>query len=157
MSLMPSSLITKQANPGKTMFPNLARHRDDTSCYAEVDAQVKSELEQAGIKAVGPHEWLRENKEVPAAYIGELCMWGFKRAWYYWVAEGPGIPPDKAQEFWEEWGTQVRTEGHGGCPSPLEYRQGFAVSMYHIDTLEGLVAFADLLRSIYVGGENAES
>jgi len=88
--------------------------------------------------------------EVQSAYLGSHCRWIFKRAWYYWVAEGPGIPPDKAQDFHNQWGTQVRVEGHCGCPSPLEYNQGFAIGYYHIDTQEGLNAFAKLLKSIYI-------
>lgn len=150
MSLNPSNLMAARDNPGKTMFPNLARRRGDTASYAEVDEQAQRELTTAGILAVGPHEWLRENSEVPAAYIGELCMWSFHRAWYYWIAKGPGIPSDKAEEFHQTWGTQVRVDGHCGCPSPLEWCHGFAVGHYHIDTQEGLTAFAELLRNIYV-------
>lgn len=131
------------------MFPNLAGGEPQ-----KVDAQVCKELTEAGVKATGPHEWLRKGKEVPAAYIGELCLWRFDRAWYYWIASGPGIPPDKAQEFHLKWGTSVRVEGHCGCPSPLEWRRGFAVGSYHIDSQDGLNAFAELLRSIYIPEED---
>ena len=138
----PSNMIAARTNPDKTMFLNLAGGE-----HNRVDEQVKKELTEAGIKAAHG-EWLRE-REVPAAYMGELCMWGFKRAWYYWVATGPGIPPIDAELFHKTWGTQVRVEGHCGCPSPLEYNKGFAVSSYHIDTQEGLNAFAEMLKSIY--------
>jgi hypothetical protein len=151
MSLNPSNAIAARANPGKTMFPNLARHphaSDEVKQF--VDENVVAELTAAGIKPEGPAEWLRDNKEVPAAYIGSLCMWSFHRAWYYWIANGPGIPADRAEEFHKTWGTQCRVDGHCGCPSPLEWRHGFAVGMYHIDTQEGLNAFAQLLKSIYV-------
>lgn len=162
MSLNPSNAIAARANPGRTMFPNLARRREQpettktldewTAACRLVDEQVKKELEAAGIKAAHG-EWLRDNREVPAAYLGALCCWGFRRAWYYWVATGPGVPPDKAEAFHKDWGTQVRVDGHCGCPSPAEWFNGFAVGHYHIDTQEGLNAFAALLRSIYTGNE----
>lgn len=163
MSLSPSNWMAAQANPGKTKFPNLARRRPDLetvtpaeiggwACVCgEVDAQVLKELKEAGITPEGPAEFLRTMREVPAAYVGNHCRWGFRRAWYYWVAEGPGVPADKAEEFHKVWGTQVRVDGHCGCPSPLEWHHGFAVGMYHIDTPAGLAAFASLLRSIYRG------
>ena len=116
------------------------------------DSVVKSELEAAGIKVAGPHEFLRRH-EIYTAYIGDMCGWGFHRAWYYWVAEGPGIPPDLAQKFHKTWGKEVRVDGHCGCPSPREWFKGFAVGHYHIDTAEGLKAFADLLKEIYVETE----
>ena len=151
MSLNPSSRMAAQTNPGKKIFPNLARKQEDTASWAEVDAAVLHELQCAGIKAEGPHEFLRKpNGEVPTAYIGSHCLWSFRRAWYYWIASGPGIPPDKAEEFHKTWGQQVRVEGHCGCPSPLEWRHGFAIGSYHIDTLDGLCAFVKLLKSIYV-------
>lgn len=126
---------------------------DWTCVCEEVDAIALAELQQAGIKASGPHEWLRTKGEVPFAYVGDLGKWGFQRFWAYWVAEGPGVPPDKAEEFHKAWGQQVRVEGHCGCPSPLEWNRGFAVGSYHIDTQEGLNAFAELLRSIYIPTE----
>lgn len=157
MSLNPSNKIAAETNPGKTMFPNLARSRDATDeAKRLVDETVHAELTAAGIKAEGPHEFLRDNREVPAAYMGSLCLWGFRRAWYYWVATGPGVPADRAEEFHKTWGTQCRVDGHCGCPSPLESKHGFAIGMYHIDTQEGLNAFAELLKSIYVEPEKAE-
>lgn len=149
MSLNPSDMIAEAMNPGRKMFPNLAKHREDVDSFAEVDQQVKAELIEAGIKANGPHEFLRKRGEVPTAYLGELCRWGFARSWHYWVATGPGIPTDKVEEFHSLWGRQCRVDGHCGCPSPLEWFEGFAVGHYHIDTQEGLNAFAALLRSIH--------
>lgn len=132
-----------------TKLPNLARRPEDKSSWAFVDNQACNELIVAGINRVGPHNWLRYRGEVPFAYIGELCKWSFERYWYYWVAKGPGIPPDIAEEFHKTWGQQVRVDGHCGCPSPLEWCEGFAVGCYHIDNLDGLTAFAELLRSIH--------
>jgi hypothetical protein len=150
VSLNPSNLIAERDNPGRTVFRNMACSPLPDN-FVSVDRAVVAELTEAGIKPAGPHEWLRRNREVPAGYMGELCGWQFQRAWYYWIATGPGVPPDRAEEFHREWGTQVRVDGHCGCPSPLEWCHGFAVGCYHIDTAEGLRAFADLLRSIYKG------
>ncbi len=88
--------------------------------------------------------------EVPTKIMGVCESWRFRRAWYYWVADGPGIPPQRAEEFHKKWGQEVRVSGHCGCPSPLEYYKGFAVGSYHIDTQEGLKAFANLLKSIAI-------
>jgi hypothetical protein len=154
MALNPSNLIAKNDNPDKTVFPNLARHLPDDPAerqriFDEVDAACKAELEQAGIK-IESHEFLRTQRtEVPTQHIGTLCQWSFRRAWYYWVAVGPGIPCDLATEFHETWGTQCRVDGHCGCPSPREMCHGFAIGSYHVDTQAGLNALAELLRSIY--------
>lgn len=135
---------------------NLARRSRDTGSWLYVDNIVLGELAVAGIKAEGPFDWwqTRATTEVPTAYFGSLCKWSFERYWRYWVAKGPGIPADAAEVFHQTWGTQVRVDGHCGCPSPLEWFEGFGVGMYHIDTLEGLTAFAQLLRSIHKPKEN---
>jgi hypothetical protein len=158
MSLNPSNLIAARENPGRTMFANLARRVPENAIETAVvhdfvDGAVLAELRDAGIKATGM-ESLRRDREVPTKYLGEHCRWGFRRNWYYWVATGPGVPADKAEEFHQEWGTQCRVEGHCGCPAPLESNRGFAVGLYHIDTQEGLAAFAKLLSSIYLGEES---
>lgn len=147
MSLNPSNGIAARMNPGKTMFPNL-RYKGDVDAYPEVDAQVMKELEAAELPVMGPCSMYRDN-DVPTGYVSDYCMWGFRRAWYYWVAKGPGIPADLAEEFHKTWGIQVRVNGHCACPSPLEQNHGFAIGLYHIDTQEGLNAFAELLKSIY--------
>lgn len=106
------------------------------------------ELEDAGITV---HEMPSDlGREVSTKIIGVCESWSFKRAWYYWVAKGPGIPLQLAEEFHQKWGKEVRVDGHCECPSPLEWFKGFAVDHYHIDTQEGLKAFADLLKSIVI-------
>lgn len=162
MSLNPSNMIAAATNPTKTMFPNLARRLDwddedlsavelgERACvFVEVDTQCLKELNEAGI-TYEKAEFLRRKQEVPSSLIGSFCMWGFRRAWYYWIAEGPGISADKAEEFHKTYGTQCRVNGHCGCPSPLEQNHGFGIGHYHIDTQEGLNAFAQLLKSIYI-------
>ena len=88
--------------------------------------------------------------EVPTHVIGHIdpSGWGFERAWTYWVAEGPGIPVEEAEELHEKYGQVVRVSGHCGCPSPLEWFKGFGVGLYHVDTLEGLKALADTIKEI---------
>lgn len=150
MSLNPSNLMTARANPGKVMFTNLARHRDCSQEEKEfVDSVVLAELAHAKIPTEGPAEFLRDNREVPAAYLGSLYHWSFRRAWYYWIAEGPDIPPEQAEKLHAEFGTQCRVNGHCGCPSPLEQNHGFAVGLYHVDTQVGLNALADVILSVY--------
>ena len=150
MSVNPSNRIAEMQNPGKTPFPNLAREKGDRDSYAEVDQAMLAELKAAGIPTEGPCESLRNGQEVPWAYVGNLHGWGFRRAWYYWVATGPGIPCDVAMELWDRH-KDVRVDGHCGSSSPLEWFKGFSVGHYHVDTLEGLIALADTIRSVYRG------
>lgn len=49
----------------------------------EADKYILEELYLAKINAVKIE---RQNSEVPYTYIGELKMWKFERAWYYWIA-----------------------------------------------------------------------
>lgn len=156
--------------PEKNVFPNLARRvpggdvRDEIDEWRqaetdklrilhEVDKACQAELDQAGIPSQGfdCFRFASNSRyyEVPTMYRGFLAHWSFQRAWYYWVAEGPGIPPTIAEEFHKSWGTHCRVEGDCGCPTPLEENEGFAIGEYHIDTQEGLNAFAELLRSIH--------
>jgi hypothetical protein len=146
---VPGGSVEKKLNLG---LPNLARRQEshkDPYVYIPVDETVASELEAAGIEAHGFEVMRGHQSEVPTKFVGIHCMWTFKRAWRYYVATGPGIPPRAAEEFYKTWGAEVRVDGHGCGPSPREYFKGFAVGMYHIDTLAGLIAFAKLLSSIY--------
>lgn len=136
-------------------FPNLARADNaPPEVIAEVTAIAKAELVAAGINVSGiplPHG------EVPCSVIGFLSGWLFQRRWYYWAADGPGIPCEIAERLHATHGTEVRVEGHCGCPSPREWRKGFAVGSYHIDTQEGLNALADTLRSIYDASKDPDA
>jgi hypothetical protein len=114
---------------------------------AEITAITDAELRVAGIEPLSFD--LSPEGEVPCSRPGFFSGWSFKRAWYYWVARGPGIPPDIAEKLHATHGKQVRVEGHCGCPSPREYCKGFAVGMYHVDTPAGLKALVDTLRSIH--------
>jgi hypothetical protein len=114
---------------------------------SDKDDEIATELEAAGIE-VHKHEILRDRGEVKTSVMGSLHRWCFRRAWYYWVADGPGIPPVYADELHEKHGKDVRVDGHCGCPSPKEWFNGFAVGMYHVDTQEGLNALADTIRRV---------
>lgn len=119
---------------------------------SDIDDELIAELESAGITHAKLPEMMRKNNEVKTVIIGDMHGWGFERAWYYWRADGPGIPCDVATELHEKFGTEVRVAGHCGCPSPLEWYHGFAVSNYHVDTPEGLKALADVIKRIYLIG-----
>ena len=123
-------------------FPNYAG-RDD------IDDNLIEELQFAGIEHFKMPEALRDNHpEMRTIIIGGLASWDFKRNWNYWIAKGPGIPPEYANKLHETHGQYVRVDGHCGCPSPLEWFKGFAVGHYHVDTLTGLKVLADTIRLI---------
>lgn len=131
-------------------FPNLARSEPfEQSTIDEVTSVCRAELEAAGIHTyVLPSSLSPRRGEVPTGVIGSLSKWMFERAWYYWRAEGPGIPPDVANFLHQQHGKDCRVAGHCGCPSPREWYSGFAVGNYHVDTPEALKALADVIRSI---------
>lgn len=137
---------------------NLARRvtddaQEQAQIFKEVDDFCAAELRSAFIK-IESFEIFRGSKEsglreVPTQHMGVHCRWSFRRSWKYWVAEGPGIPPEHAEPFHQIWGHECRVEGDCAAPSPLEACEGFAVGMYHIDTQEALAHFAALLAVIY--------
>lgn len=133
------------------MCLNLARrlHPEARMVDPEVQAQVRAELEQAGIKCTEMDFLLETSGEVPTSIIGTAYRWTFRRAWRYWVATGPGIPQEIAEPFHNKWGKVVRTGGFAGGRSPLEHAEGFAIDSYHIDTMEGLEEFVHLLFTIH--------
>lgn len=122
-------------------FQNFAG-RDD------VDPELKDELTAAGIEVcdLGPVAKAICRSEVTTGILGGLHGWLFERAWTYWVAKGPGLPPVYATPLHEAHGTVVRVDGHCGCPSPLEAAKGLAIGNYHVDTAEGLRALAEALN-----------
>lgn len=133
-------------------FPNKAGDHADT------DAILRAELRAAGIptlqEAEGkPEDYLadllrRNAGEVKTSVVGTLHGWTFKRAWYYWTAEGPGIEVEAAEALHAAHGQDVRVAGHAGCPSPREWFHGLACGHYHVDSPEGLRALADTLKRL---------
>ena len=138
-------------------FPNLAGRVSVSDVTNEsvqdrifrTDVIARAELITAGIDATGC-EMLRHKREVPTKYIGEIAGtgWGFTRAWYYWVAEGPGVPPEYARKLHASHGKECRVMGHCGAPDPIAYCKGFGVGLYHVDSPEGLKALADTIKTI---------
>ena len=120
-------------------FPNVAGVEDP-------DERLSDELTAAGISVVDLYA--RWSGEVRAKVVGRLGPWHFNRAWYYWRASGPGIPPEDAAALHEAHGTAVRVDGHCGCPTPKEWFGGFGVGDYHVDTPAGLAALARTISEI---------
>lgn len=134
-------------NPERKFFLNLAGHSDPKPYVIE-------ELEYAGIEILDLSKYdfpvPKASREIGTHIIGTLQHgWTFARAWRYWVASGPGIPPDIATEMWNIDKT-IRVDGHCASPSPIEWFHGFAVDLYHVDTWEGLKLLAENIKGIYV-------
>lgn len=122
----------------------------DTNC----DETIKEELEQAGIFAYKLS--YKVGGEVPATIVGLLGGWWLERAWYYWVAKNNDhpLPFPVANKLHEKFGNEVRVSGHCGCPAPQEWYDNpyyTGVPLYHIDTQEGLNAFAEAVREAAKG------
>ena len=140
-------------------FPNKAGDHADT------DEILRAELKAAGIPTLQEDadkppeffaELLREQSgEVKTSVMGVLHGWTFKRAWYYWTAEGPGIEVTAAEALHATHGQQVRVAGHCGCPSPTEWFKGLAVGDYHVDTPDGLKALADTIKALVSRAQGA--
>lgn len=133
-------------------FPNKAGDHADT------DEILRAELKAAGIPTLQesdgkPPEFMAEflrrtSGEVKTSVQGYLHGWQFKRAWYYWTAEGPGIDVETAEALHAAHGKEVRVAGHCGCPSPREWFKGLACGSYHVDSAEGLKALADTIKGL---------
>jgi len=131
-------MMSTEQITNEQVFPNMAEDdRADTFCHAELEAAG------IGIEKLG---WIADGSEVPTHIIGSLYGWVFKRAWCYWVAKGPGIPPEYARRLHETHGKVVRVDGLD--ISSDERNHGFATGYYHVDTPSGLKALADMLRLV---------
>ena len=143
MSLNPSNSISERIT-GKQPFTNVAGvgKREPE----RVDSILTAELRTAGIDVI---EMVERYGEPQSVIAGELRGWKFRRAWYYWMADGPGIPFEAATKLHEAHGKSVRVEGHCGCPSPAEFTGvGNPVTSYHVDNQDGLNALADAIRAL---------
>ena len=115
----------------------------------DADAEIEAELVAAGITTERLPEVLRERMgEVKTIIMGWLHGWRFERAWRYWIAQGPGIPPVYADDLHRSHGREVRVDGNCTCPSPREWMHGFAVGLYHVDSQDGLNALAQTIRRV---------
>lgn len=123
-----------------TTFPNRAGGHPDN------DEVLARELQAAGIEAVVLPVSTRS--EVKTHVVGRLAdQWSFTRAWYYWVAEGPGLPVELAEQLHAQHGHVVRVDGFAGGICPRERYKGRGVGHYHVDTVEGLKALADAIQA----------
>ena len=126
--------------------------------YPETDDILAAELRAAGIvcnldmpdcQNDEIKQLFRETSgEVKTSVRGTLHGWKFERAWYYWMAEGPGIDVETAEKLHATHGKEVRVAGHCGCPSPREWYKGLACGSYHVDTQEGLNALAATIKGL---------
>ena len=133
-------------------FPNKAGDHADT------DDILRAELKAAGIPTVEEAQGKPEGHyasilrdvsgEVKTSVRGSMHGWTFKRAWYYWVAEGPGIDVDTAEILHSSHGKEVRVDGHADCPRPSEWFKGLGCGRYHVDTSDGLKALADTIKEL---------
>lgn len=125
--------------------------------FQENDIVLRRELEMAGIEVTdmasfrGGKECFFEHQEVKTNIAGECCGWVFKRLWYYWAAEGPGLNYSDAVALWEtsqKENLHIRVNGDCTDPHPFKETKGLGVNTYHIDTLEGLKLFASTLKAV---------
>jgi hypothetical protein len=133
-------------------FPNRAGD------HPETDGILIEELHAAGIQtmqeSVGqPPEYMNSafrttSGEVKTSVMGVIGNWTFKRNWYYWVAEGPGIDIDTAMNLWKTIGKEVRANGDCGCRSPHMWNKGMSCGFYHVDTPEGLHQLASTIKRL---------
>ena len=89
--------------------------RDGTEC----DEAIRRELERALIDVVTTH---RAAGEVAFSLIGRLGDFTFRRAWRYWIVDGP-MPIEAARELYADpiGEDDVRSGGHCGCPAPDDF------------------------------------
>lgn len=95
---------------------------------ADCDRYITRELERARIPWVVVD---RVNYEVPYAVIGKLGEFAFKRAWYYYIVSGR-VPLEAAKEMYYEdpvGRTDIRVNGHCGCPAPEEQAEYYNSDM----------------------------
>ena len=78
------------------------------------------------------------NKRRAFQVVVRYCGWELSRSWRYWVASSVvGLPKAAAERLNNDWGDDVRVDGFaGGMPVTRD------VKSYHIDSLDGLYAFA---------------
>jgi hypothetical protein len=107
---------------------------------ATCDEVIRKELETAGIPVIPGSS----HGEVPYSIYGKLGRFTFKRAWYYWVVDGPTPIKVALAMYANPRGVKaVRVDGNCGCPPPDPYSHGGIISSYHIDTQDGLNFFVE--------------
>lgn len=115
----------------------------------QCDQTIREELEAAAIPAKGVDP---QRSEVPYTVIGNLEPWELKRAWYYWMASAPkgqGLSKEVAEAMNTIFRETVRVAGFAGGTDVKDWlsQQG-TIDSYHIDTQEGLNAFAAVVKTV---------
>lgn len=64
----------------------------------DCDKFIRAELTRCGIEIV---EGERSTGEVPSSLTGRLGTFTFRRAWYYWIVNGP-MPLDVAKRLYAD-------------------------------------------------------
>jgi hypothetical protein len=106
----------------------------------QLDQNIQAELAQAGIDVVSTET--RADGEVPTKVTGTFKGFKFVRAWSYWVVRGDASVYLAKQIYADPIGHEsIRTDGFAGNMDP----KGESVSLYHIDTQEGLNRFVQLV------------
>ena len=84
------------------------------------DREIERELTRCGIEIVRDAE--RSTREVSASTSGKLCAFTFRRAWYYYVVEGP-MPLELAIKLYNHpvGRDDIRTAGFSGNIDPREF------------------------------------
>jgi len=121
--------IPRRSEEETRRFPNYAG-RDD------VDGDLERELDAAG---AATHNFpVLQPGEVKTQVFGSLHGWLFKRAWRYWVCEGPGLDLEHANWLYDVAPTDARVAGDCSCPAPAAAYEGLGVGVYHCDNPFGL-------------------
>ena len=86
----------------------------------DCDQYIRDELTRCKIDIIESPK--SNGHEVNAKLTGKLGEFTFKRDWYYWVVSGP-MPIEVARELYADpvGKTDIRVDGHCGCPSPDDY------------------------------------
>jgi len=109
------------------------------------DSQVIQELNAAGIT---PVRGVRHTGEVAASVTGKLGKFVFTRRWYFWAVEGK-VPLSVALEMYANQAMEryIRADGFSSGVDPQERAVCGQITVYHIDTQEGLNFFVETLKN----------
>jgi len=121
----------------------------DLSGVVDCDVYIRQELEEAGIEV---EEIKKIHTRIPSSLIGKIGAWTLWRRRVSWRASacvGDGIPKEYAEDLNDYYFEVIRVGGMSdGCEVHEYASDRGTIGRYHIDTQEGLNAFADLVRHL---------
>ena len=86
------------------------------------DVTIRNELKKVGLTALSVE---KQKGEVESTVIAKLGPYTFRRAWSYWVVEGP-VPLALAEELYQDpVAEDIRVAGHCGAPPPDKWARWF--------------------------------